>query len=156
MTRQDYPYDELLRFARAFVDRTQRLLDCRGVTTHWLFADDFSAQFPKIKVSANSLFLKDGPVLFAAGITAGIDLSLAPIEEDYGSRVTLGVARELVAPVAGTVLSACAVSGPGSRSSDRLRDVASWIVSNLKEDLSVEGSATKPTFAFGTSAVCLS
>src|SRR5215471_16984427 len=72
------------------------LVDGRNVTTHWRFAADFAARFPKLKVQANSLYIKDGVFYTSAGITAGIDLSLALIEEDFGPRVALEVARELV------------------------------------------------------------
>ena len=71
------------------------LLDGRQVTTHWRFADDFAARFPKVKVQPNSLYAKDGAFYSSAGITAGIDLSLALIEEDFGPRVALGVRPDI-------------------------------------------------------------
>jgi len=58
------------------------VLDGRRVTTHWRFASDLATRFPKLKVDANALYLKDGSFYSSAGITAGIDLSLALIEED--------------------------------------------------------------------------
>src|SRR5262244_2159517 len=72
------------------------LLDGRTVTTHWRNARDFAARFPNVKVNANALYLRDGNFYTAAGLTAGIDLSLALIEEDFGAHVALAVARELV------------------------------------------------------------
>lgn len=71
------------------------LLNGRRVTTHWKYADDL-ARFPALKVDANALHIGDGKFYTSAGITAGIDLSLALIEEDYGPQVALAVARELV------------------------------------------------------------
>jgi len=72
------------------------LLDGRRVTTHWRFANDVARRFPKLNVDHDALFLKDGPFYTAGGITASVDLALALIEEDYGPRVALAVARELV------------------------------------------------------------
>jgi transcriptional regulator GlxA family with amidase domain len=66
------------------------------VTTHWRFANDVARRFPKLNVDHDALFLKDGPFYTAGGITASVDLALALIEEDYGPRVALAVARELV------------------------------------------------------------
>jgi transcriptional regulator GlxA family with amidase domain len=72
------------------------LLDGRQVTTHWRHARDLANRFPRLKVNPNALDLKDGPFYTCAGVTSGIDLSLALIEEDFGPRVALAVARELV------------------------------------------------------------
>ena len=72
------------------------LLDGRRVTTHWRFADDVARRFPKLKVDHDALFLKDGPFYTAGGITACVDLALALIDEDFGPRIALSVARELV------------------------------------------------------------
>jgi transcriptional regulator GlxA family with amidase domain len=72
------------------------LLDGRRVTTHWKFTTELASRFPALKVDANALYIRDGKFYTSAGITAGIDLSLALIEEDFGPRVALAVARELV------------------------------------------------------------
>src|SRR5262249_251099 len=72
------------------------LLDGRRVATHWRFARNFADQFPRLDVDADALFVKDGQFYTCAGVTAGIDLALALIEEDYGPSVALSVARELV------------------------------------------------------------
>src|SRR5215475_7803314 len=68
------------------------LLDGRRVTTHWNHAQDVARKFPKLRVEPDALFLKDGPFYTSAGITAGIDLSLALIEEDFGPSIALAVA----------------------------------------------------------------
>jgi transcriptional regulator GlxA family with amidase domain len=119
------------------------LLDGRRVTTHWRFARDCAGLFPRLKVDANALFIKDGPFYTCAGVTAGIDLSLALIEEDLGPSVALAVARELVVYF----------KRPGgqeqfseplrfqTRSADRFADLAAWIQGHLHEDLSVEALA---------------
>lgn len=95
------------------------LLDGRRVTTHWRFAQDVAARFPTLHVEADALFLKDGPFYTSAGITAGIDLALALIEEDYGARGTVGRARAGRVPEtawrSGAVFRTVAVSGSRGR-----------------------------------------
>lgn len=121
------------------------LLDGRNVTTHWRFADDLAARFPKLKVQPNSLHIKDGNFYSSAGISAGIDLSLALIEEDFGPHVALEVARELVVYLkrSGGQEQYSAPLQFQSQAEDRLSNVATWIANNLAEDLSVERLAEK-------------
>ena len=121
------------------------LLDGRKVTTHWRFAQDFAARFPKLKVQANSLYVKDGEFYTSAGITAGIDLSLALIEEDFGPRVALEVARELVVYLkrSGGQEQYSAPLQFQSQAEDRLADVAAWIANNLCENLGLEQLAER-------------
>jgi transcriptional regulator GlxA family with amidase domain len=121
------------------------LLDGRKVTTHWRFARDVAQRFPKLVVDDNALYLRDGPYYTSAGITAGIDLSLALIEEDLGPRIALAVARDLVVYL----------KRPGGQaqyseplrmqvlSSDRFADLAAWMVGHLDHDLSVEVLAAR-------------
>jgi transcriptional regulator GlxA family with amidase domain len=121
------------------------LLDGRRVTTHWRYAADIAARFPKLKVEPNALFLKDGAFYTAAGVTAGIDLALALIEEDLGRSVALSVAREMVVYL----------RRPGGQeqfseplrfqteSIDRLSELASWIMSHPASDLSTDALARK-------------
>ena len=80
----------------AFVLAAAGLLDGRRATTHWRRAQTFQARFPAVKVEADRIYVKDGPVWTSAGITAGIDLALALIEEDHGGETAAQVARELV------------------------------------------------------------
>lgn len=121
------------------------LLDGLQVTTHWRFADDLARKFPRIRVDARALYYKQGKMYTCAGITAGIDLALALIEEDHGPGVALAVARELVVYL----------KRPGgqeqyseplrfqTRASDRFADLAAWIQDHLREDLSVERLAQR-------------
>jgi transcriptional regulator GlxA family with amidase domain len=121
------------------------LLDGRRVTTHWRFAHDVARRFPKLAVDDNALYLRDGPCYTSAGITAGIDLSLALIEEDLGPRIALAVARDLVVYL----------KRPGGQAqyseplrmqvlaSDRFADLAAWMVGHLDHDLSVEALAAR-------------
>src|SRR5215471_4665597 len=121
------------------------LLNGRRVTTHWRHAQDLARNFPELKVDPKALYLKDGKFYTCAGITAGIDLSLALIEEDFGPRVALSVARELVVYL----------KRPGgqeqfseplkfqTQASDRFADLAAWIQGHLQEDLSAEALADR-------------
>jgi len=80
----------------AFVLAEAGVLDGRRATTHWNAAQELQARFPKVKVDADRIFIVDGPVWTSAGMTAGIDLALAFVEEDLGAEVARAVARRLV------------------------------------------------------------
>jgi transcriptional regulator GlxA family with amidase domain len=116
------------------------LLDGRRVTTHWRFAADVAVRFPKLKVEPNALFLKDGPFYTSAGVTAGIDLALALIEEDYGRKIALSVARDLVVYLkrSGGQEQYSEPLQFQTQSTDRLAELATWITDNPGRDLSVE------------------
>jgi transcriptional regulator GlxA family with amidase domain len=121
------------------------LLDGRRVTTHWRFARDVAQRFPKLRMDADALFVKDGPFYTSAGITAGIDLALAQIEEDHGPTQALAVARDLVVYL----------KRPGGqqqfseplefqvRSVDRFADLTAWMAGHLRANLSVEALAAR-------------
>ena len=79
-----------------FVLAEAGLLDGRRATTHWHRARDLQARFPKVKVEEDRIFIIDGPVWTSAGMTAGIDLALAMVEQDLGADVARAVARKLV------------------------------------------------------------
>jgi transcriptional regulator GlxA family with amidase domain len=72
------------------------LLDARHVTTHWQHAAQLAAQFPRAQVDFDRIYLRDGPLVTSAGVTAGIDLSLALVAEDHGPHIALAVAKRLV------------------------------------------------------------
>ena len=121
------------------------LLDGRRATTHWRFARDVAEKFPAVALEPDALFLKDGPFYTSAGVTAGIDLALALIEEDLGAPAALAVARELVVYL----------KRPGGQeqfseplqfqieSTDKLAELASWMRGHLRGDLSVEALAAR-------------
>ena len=121
------------------------LLGGRRVTTHWRYTQDVAARYPALRVENNSLFIKDGPFYTSAGCTAGIDLALFLIEEDYGPGVSLSVARDLVVYVKR--------SGGQEQYSEPLRfqgeavsrvsDLSTWILTHLNHDLSVETLAAR-------------
>ena len=72
------------------------LLDGRRVTTHWSRCEDFAQSYPAVDVDPDPIFIKDGDIATSAGVTAGIDLALAFVEDDLGRDEALTVARALV------------------------------------------------------------
>lgn len=121
------------------------LLDGRAVTTHWRFARDVQARWKAIRVDADAIFVKDGKFYTSAGITAGIDLSLALVEEDHGSELALAVARELVVYLkrSGGQLQYSQPLLLQTRAKGKFGDIASWIRGHLDEDLTVEALAER-------------
>ncbi len=80
----------------AFTLAAARLLDGRRATTHWRFAAQLQKEYPKVRVEADRIFCQDAHVWTSAGVTAGIDLALALIEQDHGFEIAQSVAQELV------------------------------------------------------------
>ncbi|GAB2916285.1 GlxA family transcriptional regulator [Streptomyces heilongjiangensis] len=72
------------------------LLDGRRATTHWAYCDRLARDHPSVEVDPDPIYVRDGHVATSAGVTAGIDLALALVEEDLGREVALGTARHLV------------------------------------------------------------
>ena len=124
---------------------TTGLLTGRKVTTHWRYARDVAGRFPYLRVEPDTLFVKDGKFYTSAGATAGIDLALFLIEEDYGPRVSLSVARELVVYVkrSGGQEQYSEPLQFQTSSISRLSDLSIWILSHLNQNLSVERLAAK-------------
>jgi len=121
------------------------MLDHRQVATHWRYARDVAQRFPRLRVNANCLFVKDGRFYTSAGAMAGIDLSLSLIEEDYGIRVALAIARELVvaAKRSGLQEQYSETLQFQTRSVSRLSELTTWVISHLNEELTVDTLATK-------------
>jgi transcriptional regulator GlxA family with amidase domain len=82
--------------AGAFVLAAAGILDGHRAATHWRLADELAARFPQVEVDRDTIHLRSGNVYSSAGVTAGIDLSLALIEEDHGPAVSRAVAQDLV------------------------------------------------------------
>ena len=80
----------------AYVLAEAGLLDGRRATTHWQRTRHFIAAYPKVKLEPDQIFVRDGDIWTSAGISAGIDLSLAMIAEDYGEEIAQKTARQLV------------------------------------------------------------
>jgi len=80
----------------AFVLAELGMLDGRRATTHWRHVQTLSRGYPRIEVEPDAIFVRDGNVITSAGISAGVDLALAMVEDDHGPQVARDVARELV------------------------------------------------------------
>ncbi|BDU00831.1 GlxA family transcriptional regulator [Nocardia sputorum] len=80
----------------AFVLAEAGLLDGRRATTHWLACSVLAQRFPSIRVEADAIYLRDGPIITSAGVTAGIDMALALVEEEHGADLARSLAKHLV------------------------------------------------------------
>ena len=80
----------------AFVLAAAGLLDGRRATTHWSRATQLAREYPQVEVDPGPLFIRDGPIWTSAGVTAGIDLALALVEDDVGTDLAQHIARWLV------------------------------------------------------------
>lgn len=80
----------------AFILADAGLLDGRRATTHWRHASRLAESYPRTHVELDAIYLRDGDVYTSAGVSTGIDLTLAPVEEDHGSTMAREVARSLV------------------------------------------------------------
>ncbi|QND53136.1 GlxA family transcriptional regulator [Phyllobacterium sp. 628] len=123
----------------AFLLAAAGILDGRRATTHWRRAGDLQKRFPHIAVDGDRIFVKDGSIWTSAGITAGIDLALALIEEDLGLAAARAVAQELVVyhrrPGGQSQFSAMLELEPDS---DRVRRALVFAREHLHEALPVE------------------
>jgi transcriptional regulator GlxA family with amidase domain len=129
----------------AFLLAQAGLLDGRVVTTHWECADKLRDEFPHLKVDSDQIFIRDGQLSTAAGVTSGIDLALAFVEEDHGRDIALIVARYMVVflkrPGGQSQFSAhltaqIADKGP-------IQSIVDYVLSDLRSDLSVEALAAR-------------
>ncbi|MDX2590742.1 GlxA family transcriptional regulator [Streptomyces sp. WI03-4A] len=80
----------------AFLLAAAGLLDGREATTHWRFADQLALRYPRVTVDADALFVRDGHIMTCAGVSSGIDLSLALVEEHLGADTARAVAKDMV------------------------------------------------------------
>ncbi|MBB5058222.1 transcriptional regulator GlxA family with amidase domain [Granulicella aggregans] len=142
----------------AFLLAAAGLLDGKKAVTHWKHCDQLAREFPKVDVHRDPIFLRDGQIYTSAGITAGIDLSLALVEEDHGHQTALAVARQLVMFLVrpgGQSQYSHMLSHQAVRS-DPLRELQVYMLENLKADLSVETLAERMGMsARNFSRVCL-
>jgi transcriptional regulator GlxA family with amidase domain len=129
----------------AYILAQAGLLDGKRAATHWAFVNEFSSRFPKVAIDGNPIWIRDGNIYSSAGVTSGIDLSLALVEEDHGQKVALEVARILVVFLCRPGNQAqFRVSLREQRTDNRpLRDLQVWIVENLQSDLSTPALAAR-------------
>jgi transcriptional regulator GlxA family with amidase domain len=122
----------------AFLLAAAGVLDGRRAATHWMYCARFAQRFPTVHVEPDPIFVRDGPVWTSAGVTAGIDLALALVEEDLGRPVALAVARYLVVfmkrPGGQAQFSASLAL---QAAEDRFGALHEWIKGHLADDLSL-------------------
>jgi transcriptional regulator GlxA family with amidase domain len=120
------------------------LLDGRRATTHWSRTDHFARRYPQIRLDADRIFIRDGNVWTSGGITAGIDLTLALIEDDLGPEVARRTAQQLVVhqrrPGGQSQFSALVEMGGAS---GRFGELMDWMRANLATPLTVERLAAE-------------
>ncbi|MFJ9351648.1 GlxA family transcriptional regulator [Streptomyces sp. NPDC101237] len=121
------------------------LLDGHRATTHWAYCDKLARDHPAVDVDPDPIYVRDGRVATSAGVTSGIDLALALVEEDLGRDVALTVARHLVVflrrPGNQAQFSAQLAAQTARR--EPLREVQHWITEHPDGDLSVEALAAR-------------
>jgi transcriptional regulator GlxA family with amidase domain len=150
----------LLRWIAAAAERSRRvtsvcsgayllaaagLLDGKRATTHWSECDRLAAVFPNITVEPDPIFVRDGSTWTSAGVTAGMDLALALVEDDLGPDVAREVARWLVLfvqrPGGQSQFSAQLAAQQPER--DSLRETTAWMADHLASDLSIPALARR-------------
>lgn len=123
----------------AFILAQTGLLDGRCVTTHWADCQALKQRYPAIDVDADPIYLRDGKIYTSAGVTAGMDLALALVEEDWGAKVALAVAQQLVMflkrPGGQSQFSSLLSLQQTTRR--RFEELQLWVVEHLAQDLSV-------------------
>ena len=126
--------------AGAFVLAEAGLLNGRRATTHWQSIGELARDYPEIRVEPDPIFVQDGNVFTSAGAAAGMDLALAFVEADLGPDLARSVARFLVIYLRrpGGQSQFSAALEREARSPGPVRDIQSWILEHLEEDLRVE------------------
>jgi transcriptional regulator GlxA family with amidase domain len=129
----------------AFLLAKAGLLDGRRATTHWASCADLAERYPAVTVEPDPIFVRDGNVTSSAGVTAGMDLALALVEEDLGRDVALAAARWLVLFLKRPGGQAQFSAQLAAQTADRapLRELQAWIPDHLDEDLSVPALARR-------------
>jgi transcriptional regulator GlxA family with amidase domain len=129
----------------AFLLARAGLLDGRRATTHWASCADLADRYPGVTVEPDPIFVRDGNVATSAGVTAGMDLALALVEEDLGRDVALQAARWLVVFLQRPGGQAQFSAQLAAQAADRapLRELQAWIPDHLDEDLSVPALARR-------------
>jgi transcriptional regulator GlxA family with amidase domain len=124
----------------AFLLAKAGLLNGRRVTTHWMDVDRMAREYPEVTVEPDAIYVRDGSIATSAGITAGIDLALALVEEDYGRKLALAIARRLVlylkrpggqSQFSSRLRSQMVASGP-------LAPLLAWLEENVHHNITVD------------------
>ena len=133
----------------AFLLAAAGLLDGRRVTTHWAYCGSLAARYPQVSVEEEPIFVRDGNVATSAGVTAGIDLALALVEDDLGRDAALDIARHLVVFLRrpGNQAQFSAQLAVQLANREPLREVQRWIADHPGADLSVETLARQASLS---------
>jgi len=125
----------------AFVLAWSGVLNGKRAATHWRYCPRLQDGFPEIQVEPNAIFVRDGRVWSSAGVSAGIDLALAMIEEDFGHTIALDIARRLVVFLkrpGGQSQFSTVLAAQASDIEGRFSALHAWIIENIASDLRVE------------------
>jgi transcriptional regulator GlxA family with amidase domain len=126
----------------AFLLAASGVLDGKRAVTHWSFCAELARRFPAVRVEPDPIYVRDGAIWTSAGVTAGIDLALAFVEQDLGRTAALGVARYLVVflkrPGGQAQFSAALAL---QAADDKFGALHEWINSHLADDLSLAALA---------------
>ncbi|MBV9401572.1 MAG: GlxA family transcriptional regulator [Bryobacterales bacterium] len=129
----------------AFVLAEAGLLDGRRATTHWYYCQQLASRYPKVKVDPEPIFVVDGNVYTCAGVTSGMDLALAFVEQDFGTDVAVRIARAYVMFLrrpGGQSQFSTPMSFNGS-SQSAMNRLQVWIFDHLAEELTIERLAAQ-------------
>ncbi len=130
----------------AFILAAAGLLHQRRVTTHWAYSEALAVAYPSIEVDSSLIFARDGNIYSSGGITAGIDLALALVEEDLGREIALAVARTVVVfprrPGGQSQFSAYVTLRDVAKRPE-MQELITWILCHPGEDLSVQALADR-------------
>jgi transcriptional regulator GlxA family with amidase domain len=135
--------------AGAFLLAEAGLLEGRTATTHWRFMDEFASRFPNVRIDRDAIFVQDGQTFTSAGVTAGIDMTLALVEADHGPELARKVAREMVMFMqrpGGQAQFSARMAMPVI-ASEPLREVIDFITTDPTADLRLENLSSRAGFS---------
>jgi len=122
----------------AFVLAASGLLDGRRATTHWMYAGDLQARYPRVELDPGVLYVADGTIMTSAGTAAGIDLCLHIVTADYGADVAATVSRRMLMPLHRSGGQAQYVDTPVPQArGDEMTELLAWAVTRIPAGLSV-------------------
>ncbi len=149
---------ELIQFIKEEKNRARRIASiCSGtfllaeagllkgmkVTTHWSVSQRLSREYPDVKTEPDKIFIKNGKIYTSGGVTAGIDLALSMVEEDYDRKTALYIAKMLVIFIKrqGGQSQFSSHLAAQTESKGQLKDLPQWIINNTSKDLSITALA---------------
>jgi transcriptional regulator GlxA family with amidase domain len=129
----------------AFLLAAAGILDGRRAVTHWGWCARLAREFPRVRVEQDPIFIQDGNVYTSAGVTSGLDLALALVEEDHGHQRALQIARDLVMFLhrLGGQSQFSGLLAAQASSRRPIEELQGWILDHLKDDLGVESLAER-------------